>query len=180
MTDMSQYETVLIAALTSAAVALAIEWAAKPRLEARKDRILELSKAKRAMELHLSIIVGLSGSLMTDVSHLDSDEQEVVLNLLEDYRTKVIESCQTVEHSLAVAYRKIDPAVRDIILMAIGSIRGITLAAEVGVSDTGVGLANASGRALDIYRTHRWQTRKRRKLAAAANSYFDSIGSECP
>lgn len=47
---MSGFETVLVAALTSAGVALSIEWAAKPRLEARKERIL--SRHRSASEIN--------------------------------------------------------------------------------------------------------------------------------
>jgi hypothetical protein len=42
------YYYVLIAALTSAVVALGIEWLAKPRLDARKERILSARRARDA------------------------------------------------------------------------------------------------------------------------------------
>ncbi len=67
---MSNFETVLISAITSAGVALSIEWAAKPRLEARKERILEVAKAKRDIKQNLSIIVIIGSSLSGDFSSL--------------------------------------------------------------------------------------------------------------
>jgi hypothetical protein len=49
-----QAGTALISAVTSAAVTLLIELAAKPRLEARKDRILESYRHIRELRFHLS------------------------------------------------------------------------------------------------------------------------------
>lgn len=46
-------DTILISAITSGAVALAIEWAAKPSLEARKERILTGRRNRRAFEANL-------------------------------------------------------------------------------------------------------------------------------
>jgi hypothetical protein len=65
----SMTPTVLTAALTSAGVsalvALAVEWAAKPRLEARKERILEAQRVRlRALTICREIMFGL-GRLST-------------------------------------------------------------------------------------------------------------------
>lgn len=170
MLIMNSFATVLIAALTSAAVALAIEWAAKPRLEARKDRILEQSRAKREIELQLQIIVSLSGSLMVNISSLESTERGLILSLLEENRTEIKSASRDLERALAVAYAKIDTPVRNAILRSIGAIQGYTLAGELGDETLGIDLAVASGRALDMYHTHRWQVHKRRKLAARISS----------
>ncbi len=45
--------TVLVSALTSGLVALGIEWLAKPRLEAREERLLRLHCARQAFEARL-------------------------------------------------------------------------------------------------------------------------------
>lgn len=49
--------TVLIAALTSGVVAFGIEWLFKPRLEARKERLLELHRKRRAFESQMTTIM---------------------------------------------------------------------------------------------------------------------------
>jgi hypothetical protein len=45
--------TVFIAALTSGLVALGIEWLAKPRLEARKERLLHLHRARQTFQANV-------------------------------------------------------------------------------------------------------------------------------
>ena len=49
--------TVLIAALTSGVVALGIEWLFKPRLEARKERLLELHRKRRTFATQMITIM---------------------------------------------------------------------------------------------------------------------------
>lgn len=55
--------------LTSAFVALAVEWLAKPRLEARKERLLALYRARRAFEKNLLIILGNAAKLATGAAN---------------------------------------------------------------------------------------------------------------
>jgi hypothetical protein len=50
-------QTALISAVTAAVVTLLVEYAAKPRLEARKDRIISIAKAKRALDVQLFMIL---------------------------------------------------------------------------------------------------------------------------
>ncbi len=49
--------TVAISALVSGVVALGIEWAAKPRLDARKEYILERYRVQRELEGNLLTIM---------------------------------------------------------------------------------------------------------------------------
>jgi hypothetical protein len=102
MCDMNVFETVLISALTSAGVALAIEWAAKPRLEARKERILEQAKTKRIIERDLNTIASLATSL--DAGILGKDTFQVILL-----------SGANLETSLAAITLKIEPRTRQFI-----------------------------------------------------------------
>lgn len=164
---MSQFETVLIAAVTSAGVAFAIEWAAKPRLEARKDRILEQSKAKREIERQLGIIVSLAGSLNADVSSLDSSERRKTLDYLEKRRTEVITASKAVESALTVVALKTDPRIRSILSFVIGMTQGIALSSKLR-AQAGKELAVVGSLALELYHASWWQFRKRRKLLAAA------------
>ncbi len=46
-------QTALISAGTAAAVTIAVEYAAKPRLEARKDRVIEGMRLRRQFEARL-------------------------------------------------------------------------------------------------------------------------------
>jgi hypothetical protein len=62
MEVMSTLTTVLVSALVSGGVAVGLEMVAKPRLEARKDRILAASKGRADFErrlLRLEIVCGL-------------------------------------------------------------------------------------------------------------------------
>jgi hypothetical protein len=52
----NQAQTALISAVTAAMVTLLIEFAAKPRLEARKDRVLELHRERRKLMAKLLIL----------------------------------------------------------------------------------------------------------------------------
>lgn len=61
--------TVLVSAITSAFVALAVEWLAKPRLEARKEGLLALHRARRAFEKNLLIILSNASKLATGAAH---------------------------------------------------------------------------------------------------------------
>lgn len=60
--------TILVSAITSALVTLAIEWLAKPRLEARKERILALHHARRVFEKNVVTVLGNSAKLSTDAA----------------------------------------------------------------------------------------------------------------
>jgi hypothetical protein len=182
MDCMSHFETLFIAAVTSAAVALAIEWAAKPRLEARKDRVLEQSRAKREVEYQLGIIVGLSASLITDISAYDldddSEEEEVILGLLEEWRVEIIAASKAVRRALDVVGIKIDRQVRDVVYRSMGFIQVYASACDLGTEDTGLALTIVSGRALDMYHTRPWQIQKRRKLAAEGTSLPDAADED--
>jgi hypothetical protein len=57
--------TVLVPAITSAFVMLAYEWLAKPRLEARKERL----RARRDFEKNLHVILGNASKLATGAAH---------------------------------------------------------------------------------------------------------------
>lgn len=60
---MNQAQTALISALTAAVVTVLIEYAAKPRLEARKERIIEQTRERRKLMSRLL-------SMSMEISHL--------------------------------------------------------------------------------------------------------------
>lgn len=49
--------TVVVAALTSGTVALGVEWVFKPRLEARKERLLEFHRKRRTFSSQMTTIM---------------------------------------------------------------------------------------------------------------------------
>jgi hypothetical protein len=54
---MPDANTILTAALTSGVVTLGIEWLFKPRLEARKERLLELHRKRHTFEAQMATIL---------------------------------------------------------------------------------------------------------------------------
>jgi hypothetical protein len=60
---------VLVSAITSAFVTLAVEWVAKPRLKARKKGLLAFHRARRAFEKNLHIILSNASKLATGAAH---------------------------------------------------------------------------------------------------------------
>jgi len=70
--------SLLMAALVSAVVALGMEWAAKPRLEARKERLLTIERAKTQLWRCLHQMLFHAASLANPpVSGPDEDTQAV-------------------------------------------------------------------------------------------------------
>ncbi|WP_123798469.1 hypothetical protein [Amycolatopsis keratiniphila] len=61
-------QTALISALTAAVVTLFIEYLAKPRLEARKDRIIEGARHRRALKAELMSIFATASHLKFEAS----------------------------------------------------------------------------------------------------------------
>jgi hypothetical protein len=59
---MSLVVTVLVSALVSALAALGIEYAAKPRIEARKELLLEGYRRRRELLGHLDTVSMIAGS----------------------------------------------------------------------------------------------------------------------
>jgi hypothetical protein len=72
--------TVVVAALTSGAVTLGIEWVFKPRLEARKERMLELHRKRRKFELQM-VTVMINVAKWSDLD-LSSERPDTVTRLL--------------------------------------------------------------------------------------------------
>lgn len=168
---MSRFDTALIAAITSAVVALAIEWAAKPRLEARKDRILEYAKARREILLQLSLITMSAASLNADISELDSAERRKLLSVLDEQRASVVAASGTIQQALAVVGFKTRPQIREVIARTIGLTRGIAISEKLR-EQAAAELMAVSSLALDLYHAPRWRFLYRRKLLARARQVY--------
>jgi hypothetical protein len=176
MFGMSQFDTVLISALTSAGVALAIEWAAKPRLEARKERILDQSKAKRDVLRQLATIVSLAASLNADVSSLSTSERRIMLGILEERRVQIITASKAADSAFNNVVLRTDHRTRVVISKTIGMTQGIASSDKLR-SQASEELAIVSSIALDLYHFPRWRMRKRRKLFAQADLIFGASTS---
>ena len=61
---MLQVQAVLTSALVAAVVTLGIEFFAKPRLEARRDRVLEQYRRHRAVRQHADVLTHWLGRLI--------------------------------------------------------------------------------------------------------------------
>jgi hypothetical protein len=168
MALMNGYDTVFTAALTSAGVALAIEWAAKPRLEVRKERILRESQAKREIKLQLGLIISVAAFLDADISQLDAQQRRTILAAQDERRAEVVSASRLIEQALAVVLLKTDLRTRGVIAHAIGRTQGIAMSDKLR-SQAGAELAFVSTLALDLYHAPKWHFRKRRKLFAAAD-----------
>jgi hypothetical protein len=165
---MSSYDTVLIAASTSALVALAIEWAAKPRLEARKERILDKARARRNVERQLREIVSISGTLEPGIPAMLSDaDRRRLIKRLEDRRAAVIQASEALDASFSELFRTTSPRVRVIVPRMIGMAQGIALSGKLH-QQAGRELQAVAGPVLNYYAYPRWLVPARRKALAQA------------
>jgi hypothetical protein len=168
MMHMAGFDTVLVSALTSAGVTLAIEWMAKPRLEARKERILDRSRARREIIRQLSIMVIKGASLNSaDMSTLSAPERRLMQAKLDEMRDEVIAAARTIESLFPTVARKTDPQIRDVMTYTIGMAQGIAMSEKLR-SQAGAEIVAISSLALDLYYARWWQARKRRKLLEVA------------
>ncbi|WP_326955124.1 hypothetical protein [Amycolatopsis sp. NBC_01286] len=78
--------TILVSALTSGVVALGIEWLFKPRLEARKERLLELHRKRRAFEAQMASVL-VNTAKWAGLGMPDSMSETVAARLADDKET---------------------------------------------------------------------------------------------
>jgi hypothetical protein len=119
--------TVLVAALTSAAVALIIEYFAKPTLEARKDRILERHRAERAWRQVLAELLAASAMLPFE-DMLGTVPEEATRR-----RTTLLELSRALERPpYELAMRR--PDVSRLVAKTAGLLQGTLVAADQGAA----------------------------------------------
>jgi hypothetical protein len=168
----SAFDTILISACTSAGVALAIEWSAKPGLEARKERILERHRAQREIARQLKVIVSIAGSLSSDLpATLSDSERRRVMRWLQDRRAEVVQAGQAIDAASIDTALNMNHRLRAVVARTAGLAQGIALSDKVR-QDASRELHVAAGLALDLYLLPRWRFRRRWQLLAAVETSF--------
>jgi hypothetical protein len=128
MGNMTGFDAILISALTSTAVALAIEWTAKPNLEVRKERILELSKIRHEIirQLHTAVFLGqFLGAYVSDMPSLSPEMATEMHQYMTTYYnnfTKAINSATVLYPEVA---SKINPRIQLATASAFGTLQGL-------------------------------------------------------
>lgn len=125
--------TILVSVITSSVVALGIEWLAKPRLEARKEKILERYRA-------LVQVGRLLASIMTMASKLSNSSFPSGLNELS--RRALREEYERTNENIVSAIRSLEEATLAVALFMNGRIHAV-LISYVGYS-LGVALSDAT------------------------------------
>jgi hypothetical protein len=126
MTDMN-VANLLVAALVSAVVALGIEWLAKPRLEARKERVLRRSRASDDVRRHLDAIL-FSAMMLARI--------QIPANLSQDQHRSRRQDVQAAADGIVPATRLLEEAFREVMIFTrdrdvdllasyVGFVRGV-------------------------------------------------------
>ncbi|KAA9164966.1 hypothetical protein FPZ12_006865 [Amycolatopsis acidicola] len=104
-------ETVLVSALTSGAVALGIEWLAKPRLEARKDRLLDLHRKRRSFGNQMTTIM---------LNAAKWDDLDLGVDMPESARKRLREERREADGRIEDAIRKMNAETVDVVFSYAG------------------------------------------------------------
>ncbi|MET9339257.1 hypothetical protein [Nonomuraea sp. NPDC003804] len=119
--------TVLTSAVVSAFVALAIEWAAKPRLEARKERILAVQRARfAAIDACREILMRLGG-ITTRNPFARSPEREKFIAEMTRMRSEIVDLSRTLQDHLVVSGIHQSALGRELYGRLVGRVRGAAI-----------------------------------------------------
>jgi len=122
--------TVAVAAAVSGLVALGIEYAAKPRLEARKEELLELHRRRRELKAMLLKIMTLSAMwgpyAAGGASELDG-EMARALGQLDDMTRKLFDDVEWYAGTFSSLMVKGRPPLRDLVIRYIFAARAVYL-----------------------------------------------------
>lgn len=167
LSTMISFDTVLIAAGTSAAVALAVEWAAKPRLEARKERILDEHRSRREVVRHVRRIVQICSMLRHDIT-ADGDEASKVQGFLNARRAELVRIGEDMEvKALAYFLKSPNARARSVLGGLIGLTQGVALSSKP-TKEVARQLLAVAGPALNYHGSPRWRIRYRRTALLVA------------
>jgi hypothetical protein len=125
--------TVLVSALTSAVVALGIEWLAKPRLEARKERLLRLHRARQTFEANVVTVLANSAKVSAASEQpLPDDLSDVVRRAIRDEISRVIQQIDDATREMSDKLVDYEPSyptprARSLIVQYVATTRGIQL-----------------------------------------------------
>lgn len=174
----STFETVLISACTSAGVALAVEWAAKPRLEARKERILEVHRSRREVIRALRTITTLGGQLEYELpAGMDGAARALAIRHLEDRRADAARIGRELETDATGFYMSLrNVRARAVLSLMTGVVQGIAISGKPR-QQAGRELSASSGPVLDYFARPWWQPRSRRAALRKAEAILGVHGS---
>lgn len=152
-------DTVLIPALVAAIITLGIEYVAKPRLEVRKDRILEAARNERELQAALSRMHVLT-VMVSDISLLEVGRQAYVreVNRLQTAADDVLDL------AMVVGAQHRSPDVASVVGMTTSYAKGF--AANVGEGTEELNelrlarlkdLSTVVGLLLAYFKASRWQ-----------------------
>jgi hypothetical protein len=173
---MSTLNTVLISASTSASVALVIEWAAKPGLEARKERILERYRMQRDIARQLKVISMNVGTLQSDIQASDDLHQQIVLRFQQERRVAIIEAGQKIGETVVDVGPYMNAHVRALVSNVAGRAQAIN-PSDVDYKPPEI-MRIVAGFCLDLYSTPRWRVRSRRKMINTAIQLMKALASD--
>jgi hypothetical protein len=180
-------QTALISALTATIVTLIIEYFAKPALEARKDRLVSASRARRDIAVELGPITRLLEKLSLSVDDGDWVSVDTLFKALEDKLAKLDERHVEVSNVISLSRSRIAREALAISRLAIIGIEVAIINAKETYSARGekfeVNLENVSKEGLKIEqalrvvevvyrqyglhaRTRRWNTKGAEQMLA--------------
>jgi hypothetical protein len=141
---------------------------AKPSLEARKEKILERSRAQRELVRQLNTIIFIGTFIDSDISSLDPEKQRLARIKLEESNAIVLKAVKDMNELFPALAASFDRRVSSAVSFTAGRLTAI--AQEVG-SERKVGkeLARTARLILRLLELYRWNFRKRRKLLVIAN-----------
>lgn len=159
-------ETAALTALVAAFVTLSIEWAAKPRLEARKERILERARASRRVRQTLANLVRSAASWPSPEMWVEAPSEaerrlEAVRAMARNLEEADVDWAVSTDSGALHALSSLAGFVQGSLFNVSGSRRGEAAAAAI---------REVASPLLDWISTPRWRTLRRRKLVRMARA----------
>lgn len=161
----------LISACTSGVVALGIEWLAKPRLEARKERLLARNRALAEIRRQLGRILELSIRLSKypRMSGLDSERQAEMRRPYNEYIERARTSINALDEAISDLSPELPRGFYSLFTGYLGHAMG-TLGSENTYKRKGEMLSYGTFAVRLAYETPRWRPLRRRKRIRLAES----------
>jgi hypothetical protein len=145
----------LTSASVAAAVTLVIEYSAKPRLEARKDRILERERSKRRAAQLLLEVTQIAGQLgYRDESARDPEMRRKLAEHATQLRQRLVQISNELVSLTPAFALELPEAVRTSLALAMGHIKGAAISSKLNaeVADELTAVASPVADYLAAYR----------------------------
>lgn len=158
----------LIAAGTSGFVALGVEWLAKPRLEARKDRVLARRRAESEIRRQL-LRIRESGIRLSDYPSLrgaSKDQQTLIRNTYDEFAGRIRPAITTLDEAMTDIAPQLSGGMYSLLTAYVAFVI-ITLESDDTYRRKGWVLAVGT-QAVETAYSRRWPPFRRRHRAALA------------